>query len=306
MLIDAHNHANWHGHSAAKLVANMDEHGIDVAWLLTWEAPAAEYGGLDAAAFDPRRTCLALDDVLAACEKFPGRFVPGYAPDPRDPRSQGRLRAAVQMHGIRVYGELKLRMCLDNPDAVDMFHLCGELGLPVTFHIDLPHYPGETERKRHLWYCHGIEALERVLAEVPETTFIGHAPGFWRHISGDADRQGVTYPKGPVTPGGILPRLLREHDNLCADLSAGSALGAISRDPAFGRKFLIEFQDRLLFARDYFDARLMNFLKSLKLPKRAFEKIACKNALRLVPLATQPARKGKAPAKRRRAKQSAP
>ena len=109
-----------------------------------------------------------------------------------------------------------------------------------------------------------------------------------------------------MTPGGIVPRLLREHGNLCADLSAGSGLGAISRDPAFGRKFLIEFQDRLLFARDYFDARLMDFLKSLKLPKRVFEKIACRNALRLVPLATQPARRGKAPAKRRRAKRPAP
>lgn len=299
MLIDAHNHANWHGHTADQLVANMDEHGIDVAWLLTWEIPPGEYGAAEGAAFDPRHTCIPLADVVAACERHPGRFVPGYAPDPRDPRSQARLRQAVQMHGVRVYGELKLRMCLDNPDAVDMFHLCGELGLPVTFHIDLPHYPGETNRTRHLWYCHGIEALERVLDAVPETTFIGHAPGFWRHISGDADQRPETYPGGPVTPGGILPPLFREHENLHADLSAGSALGAVSRDPAFGREFLVEFQDRLLFGRDYFDSRLMDFLKGLKLPRRVFRKITSGNALKLVPLAARPKRRRTASSRKR-------
>ena len=43
MLIDAHNHPNWHGHDADRLLANMEEHGIDQMWLFSWEVPATDY-----------------------------------------------------------------------------------------------------------------------------------------------------------------------------------------------------------------------------------------------------------------------
>jgi hypothetical protein len=69
---------------------------------------------------------------------------------------------------------------------------------------------------------------------------------------------------------------------LIADLSAGSALTAISRDPEFGKRFLIEFQDKMLWARDYFDGALMEFVKSLDLPKDVFDKLTYKNALKVL------------------------
>ena len=37
MLIDAHQHPFWHGRDGAGLLADMDQYGIDRAWLLTWE-----------------------------------------------------------------------------------------------------------------------------------------------------------------------------------------------------------------------------------------------------------------------------
>ncbi len=49
-----------------------------------------------------------------------------------------------------------------------------------------------------------------------------------------------------------------------------------------GREFLIEFQDKLLFGRDYFDTRLMDHLRDLDLPREAFAKIAYQNAERLL------------------------
>jgi predicted TIM-barrel fold metal-dependent hydrolase len=85
-----------------------------------------------------------------------------------------------------------------------------------------------------------------------------------------------------VLPGGRVPQMLRQYPNLCADLSAGSGLNALARDPAFGCSFLIEFQDKLLFGRDYFDTRLMDFLKEQQLPREVFDKIACQNAQRLL------------------------
>ena len=42
MIIDVHNHPDWHGHDLGKFGANMDRHGIDTTWLLSWEAPADE------------------------------------------------------------------------------------------------------------------------------------------------------------------------------------------------------------------------------------------------------------------------
>jgi predicted TIM-barrel fold metal-dependent hydrolase len=46
---------------------------------------------------------------------------------------------------------------------------------------------------------------------------------------------------------------------------------------------LIEFQDRLLYGRDYFDNRLQEFLNTLELPESVLSKIYAENALRLVP-----------------------
>ena len=43
MLIDAHNHPNWHGYDAKRILNNMDEQGIDRMWLFTWEVPEDEY-----------------------------------------------------------------------------------------------------------------------------------------------------------------------------------------------------------------------------------------------------------------------
>jgi hypothetical protein len=136
-----------------------------------------------------------------------------------------------------------------------------------------------------------IDRLETVLQLCPETNFIGHAPGFWRHISGEGYAPEESYPKTPVTPGGRVPELLAKYPNLFADISAGSGLNALTRPPERqGRQFLIDFQDKLLFGRDDFDNRQFDFLKQQKLPKPAWEKITFKNALRLVPL---PADEGK-------------
>ena len=120
------------------------------------------------------------------------------------------------------------------------------------------------------------------MSACPETLFIGHAPGFWAHISNDDRYDKEAYPKGPVLPGGRISELLRTYKNLFADLSAGSALTAISRDRLFGRQFLIEFQDKLLFGRDYFDTRLMDYILDLKLPTEAFDKITHANARRVL------------------------
>lgn len=115
----------------------------------------------------------------------------------------------------------------------------------------------------------------------PQTVFIGHAPGFWTHISGDDRHLKEPYPSGPVLLGGKAVEILRRYPNLWADLSAGSALNALSRDTDFGRDFLLEFQDQMLYGRDNFDNRLQEFLNGLGLPADVLGKIYAGNARRL-------------------------
>jgi len=284
MIVDAHNHPDWHGHDLSRFLQNMAQYHIDQTWLLSWECPDDEY--------DPAYNDVFLRDgqgpiPFARClsyqERAPGKFVLGYAPDPRRPDAMDRLQAAMELYGVRVYGELKLRMMVDNLDALRTFRFCGDEGLPVTVHIDYAFDTGSKYPRPNWWYGGGIEPFERAIRACPATAFIGHAPGFWAHISNDNQFERAVYPEGRVLPGGKAVQMLREYPNLYADLSATSGLNALQRDPEFALDFLLEFQDRLLYARDCFDNRQQEFLDSLGLPAAVLAKIYAGNALRLVP-----------------------
>ena len=285
MIIDCHNHPDWHGHDLKSFIANMDRYGIDKTWILSWEAPVDEYDPASTNCFPPtgNKQPISFERCVSYIERAPERFIPGYAPDPRDPFSIDKLRSAVSIYGVRVYGELKLRMMYDNPDAVRMFRVCGELGLPVIVHIDYEFDRGSRYPRPNYWYGGGIEAFGRALLLCPDTTFLGHAPGFWAHISGDDQFDKEAYPKGPVLPGGRLVELMHRHPNLYCDISAGSGHNALSRDKTFTRTFLTDFQDRVLYGRDYFDNIHQELLNSLGLEPEVLDKIYYKNALKLVP-----------------------
>ena len=286
MIIDAHNHPDWHGKDMDQILADMDAHGIDQAWMLTWECPEDEY--------DPDQRNLQNVDCygsnfpvpfsrcLAYHRAHPDRFVLGFAPDPRCPESQDRLEAAINQHGVRVYGELKARMMYDNPDAIRMFRFCGEKKLPVILHIEYPIPLNQKYPRPHWWYGGGMEPVERVLVQCPETTFLGHALGFWACISDDGQHLTDFYPKGKVVGEGKLIRMLRQYPNLWCDISANSGRNALARDPEFTRGFLTEFQDRVVFARDMFGGAHQELLESLDLPREVLDKIYYQNAKRLL------------------------
>lgn len=288
MIIDVHNHPDWYGHPIDKFIQDMDEKGIDKTWLLSWECRHDEY--------DPSyiKNCppvvhgeygpIPFEYCLPYKEKAPDRFILGYAPDPRRPDAIDRMKAAVSIYDVKVYGEMKMRLMFDNWDAIRMYRYCGEAGIPVLVHIDYE-FNRETNYPRpNYWYGGGMDAFERAIAACPETNFIGHAPGFWAHISGDDQFSKTAYPQGKVQPGGKLVEMLRKYPNLYCDISAGSGCNALSRDPEFAVKFLTEFQDRVLYGRDYFDNVHQEFLNSIALPKEVLDKIYYKNAIRLVPI----------------------
>ncbi len=286
MIIDAHNHPDWYGYTFDKFIENMDENNIDITWLLSWETPEDEYDP-HYLYVTPDRTSdgpVSFKRCIAYKEKAPDRFILGYSPDPRQADAIDKLKFAIDAYDVRVCGELKLRMMLDNPDAIRMYRFCGEKRLPVTVHIDYEFDTGYRYPRPNWWYGGGIDAFERAIATCPETIFLGHAPGFWAHISGDDQYDKDAYPTGKVLPGGKLIEMLNKYPNLYCDMSAGSGHNALNRDREFARDFLIEYQDRILYARDYFDNIHQEFLDSLDLPKEVLDKIYYKNALKLVPI----------------------
>jgi len=295
VIVDSHQHAFWYGRTDAGLIADLDEQKIDVAWVLTWEIPPDE-AFIDQSIFNPAlvradgtHPGMTLGDALVMRNHYPDRVILGYCPDPRLPGATGLLEAAVKMHGVRVCGEWKFRILLDDPRCINLFRTAGKLGCPVVFHIDVPYLPDKTGQIVYYkdWYAGTVENLERTLAACPETIFIGHAPGFWRHISGDGDTHPDGYPRGPIIPGGKVPLLMRKYPNLWADLSAGSGLYALQRNPEFGKAFLTEFADRLLFGRDFFGGELHAFLQTLDLSADVHDRIYFQNAIRLAGLPGQ-------------------
>lgn len=284
MIIDAHNHVGWLGVDPEKLIEDMDRNNIDKTWLLTWEVPENEVNWKQyALEFKPGEIGMPFSGVVEGLRKFPERIIGGYCPDPRSPDALDKLENAVDNYGIKVCGELKVRMTFDNPDALALYRLCGRKKLPVVIHLDYPFPLGIDKYPRYdYWYGGTIEAFERAVKACPDTMFIGHAPGVWAHISNDNGYKRELYPEGKVIPGGKLIKMLRENHNLFMDLSAGSARNALNRDMEFGKKFIMEFQDRLLFARDEFSNKLHLLLEDFSLPEDVLKKINYLNAENLL------------------------
>jgi len=285
MIIDAHNHADWQGHNLARFLENMRKYNIDKTCLLTRECPDNEIPHSAILHYTPGVPGLGqlpLSRCISYVERAPDKFIIGYAPDPRRPEAIDQLEAAINIYGVRIYGELKLRMMYDNPDAVRMFHFCGKKKIPVLVHIECGIDLGVKYPRPDYWYGGGIDAFERALKQCPDTIFIGHGPGFWAHFSADDQYKTQAYPKGEVLPGGQVMELLEHYGNLFCDLSAFSGCNALLRDFERGKKFLLEFQDRILYARDCFDNRLQELLKTFDLPLDVISKIYSRNALKLV------------------------
>jgi len=276
-FIDVHTHIGrtWNGDpplTADALVRWMDEHNVAKAVVLPLVSPeSSSYLNLT-------------EQALAASARFPDRLVPFCCVDPRTSYLGGRagLRAMVKEYvdrGAKGFGEHKAGLPIGHPRMRALYEVCDDLRLPVLFHMDNQRGTDQP----------GLPGLERVLTDFPKVAFIGHGPGFWASISGDATARDLGgYPRGPVAPGGALDRLFQACPNLWGDLSAGSGAGAIDRDRAFGRAFLVRRADRLLFGTDYLKPaqRVPQFdvLASFDLPADVRTKIERGNAAELLHL----------------------
>jgi predicted TIM-barrel fold metal-dependent hydrolase len=275
--IDIHTHIGRTWNEGAALTPEalarwMDEHNVARAVVLPLVSPeSSSYLNLT-------------EQALSAAKRFPDRLIPFCCIDPRTSYTGGRagLRAMLKEYvdqGAKGFGEHKAGLPIDHAKMMNLYEVCDDLKLPVLFHMD--NIRGTDSP--------GLPGLERVLKTFPMVNFLGHGPGFWASISGDVVEKDLGgYPTGPVKPGGALDRLFDHYPNLWGDLSAGSGAGALSRDRAFARSFLVRRAERLLFGTDYLrpgqSVPQFEVLASIPLPAQARAKIERDNAIRLLGL----------------------
>jgi predicted TIM-barrel fold metal-dependent hydrolase len=275
--VDVHTHLGqtWNTKdelTAEKLLAWMDENDISQAVVLPLVSPESS------------SYLLTTDFVLTQTKAHRDRLIPFCCLDPRTSYSGGHKELIAMLKrwvdlGAKGFGEHKAGVKFDDPRNMALYAACSELALPILFHID---------EQRNM-DAPGLPGLEKALKDHPQAVFIGHGPAWWASISGNvrhADLGG--YPTGPVAPGGAIDVLMDKYANLYGDLSAGSGASAITRDPAFGREFLIRRADRLMFGTDYLspgqDVPQLALYRQLDLPAAAGARIFRDNARKLLRL----------------------
>ncbi len=272
-MIDFHLHLGHRGRTLDDLLRHLDNLGVERCVLLPVEN--------DDPGRDPQ---FSTEHALAAAEQYPDRIVPFCHVDPASEGAAERVRRYAES-GARGFGEHKVKRPVDDPRSMGIYALCGELGLPVLIHF----------QDWDEGYNTNFPAFEGVLQELPDVTFIGHAQTFWGHI-GQMPARGDAYPKGPITERGLTDLWMEQYPNLWGDLSAGSGLNALTRDPEFTKGFLARHWRRLLWATDCpcrdgkgagfeagcFAPKSLDALKRSAPSEEAFQAITHGNAARLL------------------------
>jgi predicted TIM-barrel fold metal-dependent hydrolase len=244
------------------LLEFMDENGIALAVLLPLESPEGGWG------------YLLTEDAIAARDKYPDRFIAFMDIDPRYPNTAALIDHFVKDCGCRGFGEHVNGLKFDDPLNKIIYAKCDEHGLPLVIGDDVGAYDEA-----------GLPRLEKCLKEFPNVKFCGHGVNFWSAISGD-DNRAPDYPKGPITPGGALDRLMSKYENLYCEISATSGYNAMTRDPEYSHGFIKRHWRRITWGTDIVypghPIPLIKWLKELDMPQEIREAIAFRNARRLL------------------------
>jgi len=277
MLVDIHTHIGyvksfawnvkgWVLSRLEDLYDYMDQNGVD--WVVVLSVPSH---------CDEFARIISNEKLLKVVDNDT-RLVPFCAPDPHFYKADEILHKLVK-RGCKGLGEFKIDMKIDDPKVLRVLEKADELGLPVLFHMEAPKY------------FYDIDKLDEVLDRFQNSVFIGHGPGWWKHISGATSDE--AYPSDKIVQEGKLQNILRRHKNVYADISATSGLNALKRDIEYAKKFLTEFQDRILLGTDFpclasdgsqFGPNRyhVDFIKKLGLPQSIVDKIFRLNAEKII------------------------
>ncbi len=236
-IIDIHQHLGYSGRPDDVLLAHQQAMGVTTTLLLPAGRAVTRASTHDGVANGLQAEALGND----ACHRFVQAHRAQYLFGANEVPDLDDATREIERHlkrGAVIIGEQKFGVECDSPEMQRIYQLAQAHGVPVLLHFQFE------------MYNYGFERFHRMLEKYPRRAL--HRPradvvGQYRQ---EPHRSAVLYPKGPVTPGGLTDRYLRDYENMYGDLSAGSGLNALTRDEAFTREFLTRHQDKLLFGSD--------------------------------------------------------
>lgn len=317
MKIDAHMHVNFNEWGLNDIITYLDKNQFDYCWLMTWEEVDPGWWRYDdlciADVFraykkypsrivpmyapDPNRPDAAdqmrrwYEKGIRGCAELKSTVNWGSSNVTRLLSAVAELEMPVVFHMERSREVIHVKEVNNSLEHIilKLMHTNRLFGLSrKVFNIFSNYYQplAHWKEKRTLsfpGYMLDFASLEARLQEFPEIPFIGHGPLFWQHISGKVSPDETMYPKGPVVEGGVTCRLLRTYPNLYADLSAGSGLNALTRDPGFTRKFIDEFAHKIIFGSDNTEEHV-DVLSNIDVSSEKLDMIYGENAAKIVPV----------------------
>ena len=268
-VLDMHQHTNYHGRSNDDLIRHQKAMGVTRTVLL----PAGRYYGLDA-------QCGGNDTVYDLAQKHPDKFL-FFANELPYLKETDAVITEYLKKGARGIGEQKFRVLADSAYLDRIARIAHEYRVPILLHF----WDGD--------YNMELQRFHKILERHPDVNFIGHAQTWWGHIDKNYNPT-IAYPKGNVTPGGLTDRLLSDYPNMFGDLSAGSGLNALTRDPEHTREFLARHQNKLVFGSDCEDtagrgekctgAQILEAVRAYVPSKAAERRILWENGAALIKL----------------------
>ena len=235
-------------------------------------------------------------EVIDMAKESGGRYVPFCNVDPRaiGNSKDSELELLLEFfknQGCVGVGEVLPKMEFDDPKLLNLYRASEKMELPLLFDMY-----SDPDRTYGVSDEPGLIKLKKCLEKFPNLIFIGHGPGFWAEfgtLRKPEDRYG--WPTYDIDGEGAVFSLMREYKNLYVDLSAGSGLGAMKRNLNYTKKFLNEFQDRIMYGSDicYHDDYIgqtdfMNkMLDENYISEKVYDKIARENAKKLLKIETK-------------------
>ncbi len=305
-VIDVHNHQRTTSPERLKdLLRDMDTINVRIMVNLS-----GGYGDAFKRNVEAMKAASKERFVVFANINFTGIDEPDY---PKKAAAQFAADVKNGAQGLKIFKNLGMdlkdtkgqRIPVDDPRFDELFELCGKLGIPVLIHtaeprglfqpmdkynerwLELKLYPGRgrTPERYPSWESI-IAEQHRLFAKHPNTKFINAHLGW---LGGDLD---------------ALGKLLDRLPNVNTEVSA--VMEELCRQPRYAKKFLIKYQDRVMFGKDtwraseyptyyriletddeYFDhdRKYHGMWKAygLDLPDEVLKKVYYKNALKLIP-----------------------
>jgi predicted TIM-barrel fold metal-dependent hydrolase len=240
-IIDIHQHLGYTGRADDALLAHQRVIGVTTTILLPAGRSVTTASTHKGVANGLQAQALGNEACYRFAQAHPKEYRIGANEVPDIDGATEEIERYLKRGAILI-GEQKFGVECDSPEMQKVYQLAEARRVPVLMHWQFQ------------MYNHGFERFHRMLEKYPKVNFIGHAQTWWANIDAKHGDQTVLYPKGPVTKGGLTDRYLSDHPNMYGDMSAGSGLGALTRDEEFTRDFLARHQDQLLFGSDCNDS----------------------------------------------------